>query len=792
MIQLYKQNNKDYNMNGDMILKPIEATIRIELNGLWEVNLVHPFDEKGRWKSIGVNDVIKVDLPWGEDLYYIYDLDDSSDEGIIVNCKHIFFKLNKTYCKNVNDTKNLYDVRPTNCNAKVALNTVFAGTNFRGESNITNTNTSYFIRKSILEAVVGNDDNSILNRWGGELFLNNYTVTLNHRIGADHGVKCKYGNNSVSFKRNRNSEDIITRAIIVMYDGLMLPEQYVDSPLINNYPEIYEGIVEFDDIKVKESPEDEEGFNTKEEAFEEARKRIKEVFKNNHIDLPKITFEVDMINKSNSLKGIVKDGYIVNLGDTITAEHEMLGIDIKTRAIAIEMDLLTQKYTNITLSNESLPKSNLIDSVNTLDKITTSNGGVKANTLEGIVDALKTKFGALRDIAQPQEVRAILFEDKIKGSRTYGALALGTSGIMIASKRLPDDSDWDWRTFIGGGYAYADELIGILRTVLITNMDKSFQIDLNKSGGAIFKNNGKVAIEIVNNMINLYNWMKEEDYIGGLMSLIDNKDPDKPVIALGNDFDSAMMLTYPLGNGKHSPYITFDKFGILGTPYPIVIHEESYFGKVTRIFKAMFGEYELYNTSADELILKMKQGGKFFVTDNNFYSKFHVGEDSFSVLDFFKNSGSNDCWCGYNFFVDRNFHSNGDISCSGAKNRIVDTERYGKIKMNAYETTECHFGDIGRDKLVNGKCILRIDERFLETVNTNIQYEVKTWAYGNGNVWVEPSDMYPQYVIVKGNNDIEFGYEIIAKQRGYENKRMEEYIKLKTLNIVRDKIIDNK
>lgn len=225
MIQLYKPHNKNYDMNGNMILKPIEAAIRMELNGLWEVNLVHPFDKKGRWRSIEINDVIKVDLPWGEDLYYIYDLDDSSDEGIIVNCKHIFFKLNKTYCKNVNDTKNLYDVRPTNCSAEVALNTVFAGTNFRGESNITDTNTSYFIRKSILEAVVGNDDNSILNRWGGELFLNNYTVTLNHRIGSDHGVKCKYGNNSMSFKRNRNSEDIITRAIIVMYDGLMLPEQ---------------------------------------------------------------------------------------------------------------------------------------------------------------------------------------------------------------------------------------------------------------------------------------------------------------------------------------------------------------------------------------------------------------------------------------------------------------------------------------------------------------------------------------------------------------------------------------
>lgn len=777
MIQLYKQSNKNYNMNGDMILRPTEATIRMELNGLWEVNLVHPFDNKGRWRSIGIDDVIKVDLPWGDDLYYIYDIDDSSDDGVIINCKHIFFKLNKTYCKNINDTKNLYDVRPTNCNAKVALNTIFVGTNFVGESNITNINTSYFIRKSILEAIVGNEDNSILNRWGGELFLNKYTVTLNHKIGADHGVKCKYGNNSTSFKRNRNNEDIITRAIVVMYDGLMLPEQYVDSPLINNYPEIYEGIVEFDDIKVKESPEDEEGFNTKEEAFEEARRRIKEVFKNDHIDLPKLTFDVDMINKSNILKGISKDGYIVNLGDTVTAEHEMLGIDIKTRAVAIEMDLLTQKYTNITLSNESLQKSNLVDSVNTIDKITTSNGGVKANTLEGIVDALKTKFGALRDIAQPQEVRAILFEDKIKGSRTFGALALGTSGIMIASKRLPDDSDWDWRTFIGGGYAYADELIGVLRTVLIKNMDESFEIDLNKSGGAIFRNNGKIAMEISNNMFKLYNWMKDGDYIGGLMALINKNNPDRPAVALGNDLDSAMMFTYPTSETYHNAYITLDKFGVLDNEYPVTVDEEANFKNSAHFLNAIFGEHKIYDSVDNNLVFKVKGGHNANIVFDDLRSKFFFSETGFTILNLFKNEGSSDVWCTDNLKVDRNFHVNGSLTCSGSKNRVVDTEHYGKVRMNAYETTECHFGDIGRSKLKNGKCIIRMDKKFLETVNTNIQYEVRTWAYGNGNVWVETKDMYPQYVIVKGTNDIEFGYEIIAKQKEYEDKRMEEYVK---------------
>lgn len=620
MIQLYKPHNKNYDMNGDMILKPIEAAIRMELNGLWEVNLVHPFDKKGRWRSIEINDVIKVDLPWGEDLYYIYDLDDSSDEGIIVNCKHIFFKLNKTYCKNVNDTKNLYDVRPTNCSAEVALNTVFAGTNFRGESNITDTNTSYFIRKSILEAVVGNDDNSILNRWGGELFLNNYTVTLNHRIGSDHGVKCKYGNNSMSFKRNRNSEDIITRAIIVMYDGLMLPEQYVDSPLINNYPEIYEGIVEFDDIKVKENPEDEEGFDTKEEAFEEARKRIKEVFKNDHIDLPKITFEVDMINKSNSLKGIVKDGYVVNLGDTVTAEHEALGIYIKTRAIAIEMDLLTQKYISITLSNESLERSSLVDSVNTLDKITTTNGGVKANSIEGIINAMQTKFKALRDVAQPQHTLAMLFEDKIKGSATYGAMAIGSMGFMIASERTLDERDWNWKTFGSGQGFFADWLVGKLMTVLITNLDRSFEIDLNKPGGALFRNNGKDAILIENNMIKLFNWKKNGDYIGALMSLVYGDDENKPLIGLANDIDSALSLGYALKNSKdNSSYIHFDKYNTLEDDFgkPIRVWEDTdYKGhKIFNVALSSKNEENWIIVKDDELSLKYKDQF-LMITDN--------------------------------------------------------------------------------------------------------------------------------------------------------------------------------
>ena len=48
---------------------------------------------------------------------------------------------------------------------------------------------------------------------------------------------------------------------------------------------------------------------------------------------------------------------------------------------------------------------------------------------------------------------------------------------------------------------------------------------------------------------------------------------------------------------------------------------------------------------------------------------------------------------------------NGDFSVTGTKNRIVETENHGTVKLNAYETAEPFFGDIGEVTLdENGYC----------------------------------------------------------------------------------------
>lgn len=125
------------------------------------------------------------------------------------------------------------------------------------------------------------------------------------------------------------------------------------------------------------------------------------------------------------------------------------------------------------------------------------------------------------------------------------------------------------------------------------------------------------------------------------------------------------------------------------------------------------------------------------------------------------------------------------LSVSGTKNRIVKTKNYNTRALNAYETAECYFGDIGEGQLdENGICTIELDPIFLETVNTKIPYQVFLQAYGDGKCWV--SERNENNFVVKGTPNMPFGYEIKAKQLGYENNRLEEIELPKTEEVNED------
>lgn len=451
-IEIYLKTNTNYEMNGDMLLLPISCTYKASEH---LVTLEHPIDDIGRWKYIDYENVISVEDDGKKKRYRIFNVVKSLC-SITAYARPLFFDL----IDNI-----LLDVRPTLKNGEEALNIILEGTGFTGHSNISNINTSYYVRKNIVEAILGNDENSFLNRWGGEVLLDNFDIYINDKIGSDNGVRVELGYNLNEIEEDINIEEVATRIIPTGYNGIMLEGNtpWVDSPLINKYTKPKMRVINFDDVKVKESEADEEGFNTIEEARQELIKRCNKLYEEG-IDKPSVNYKIDMINLANTTA--YKD-YIklvtVNEGDTVTCYIPGLDIDVKARVIDYEEDLITGEYISLELGNAI---SNFFkeqaDVQSKINNILNSNGTVKGNEIQGFLDATKAKLIAQKEIGQLQDVRAFIWEDLDPNSPTYGCMIGGSAGIQISQQRTPDGKDWDFTSAFTAEGIIADKIVGRL------------------------------------------------------------------------------------------------------------------------------------------------------------------------------------------------------------------------------------------------------------------------------------------------------------------------------------------
>lgn len=479
MIEVYLKTNTNYEMNGDMPLEPSNCSYK---SREYLLTIEHPFDKLERWKFLEYENVIKAE---GK-LYRIFNVIKSLDY-ITAYARPIFFDLIDTI---------LLDVRPTNKTGQQALEDILKGTGFKAHSNISNVSTAYYIRRNIVEAILGDDENSFLNRWGGEVYLDNFDIYINDKIGADNGVRVEFGYNLNEIEENINIDEVATRIIPMGFDGLMLEGDtpWIDSLLIDKYVNPKMRVVKFDDVKVKESETDEEGFNTIEEARAELIKRCNKLYEEG-IDKPQVNYKIDMINLANTTayKSYI-DLVKVGEGDAVTCYVKALDIDVKTRVIDFEKDLITGDYIYLELGSSQCDFFNKqADIQNKVESILNGNGTVKGDKISGVINALDTKFQAMRDVAQPQQVRAMIFEDRVEDSPTFGCLAIGTMGFEIASSFKPGTKVWDFRTF-GTGKGFVADCIttGILRTILLESLNGNTTIDLS-NGKVKIKNGGFIG-----------------------------------------------------------------------------------------------------------------------------------------------------------------------------------------------------------------------------------------------------------------------------------------------------------
>mgnify|MGYP005759688339 FL=1 len=448
MIQIYRVGNTNYEKNGDMTLFPTEAYLHVVLNGSWEAAIEHPIDIDGRWKYITEDAVVKMPSFNGNQLFRIKKKE-KMDSGISATLEPIFM--------DAKDDCFLVDVRPTAKNGQQALDILCASNKkYSGVSNITKATTSYYILKNLIEAINGEDENSFIKRWGGEILFNNFQVIVNERVGGDYGVELRYGKNIAKdgLTEEVDIREVVTRIYPKAYNGYMISNNgYVDSPLISNYQTTKTAVITFEDVKMRadaQEEDEEKGIiicDTQQELDAALTEKCRQQY-NLGLDKPKVTISADLVLLQNT--DLYKDYVVleqVSLGDTIHCKHNKLGIITDARVIELEYDSIRKKVRSVVLGDF---KTDFFDhvssSTNKIDGVIRPDGTLMGEKVAGILNAINTQLRLQNTIAKKQNVRAILFEDLDPDSALYGAMALGTQGFQIAKKRTEDGRDWQWET----------------------------------------------------------------------------------------------------------------------------------------------------------------------------------------------------------------------------------------------------------------------------------------------------------------------------------------------------------
>ena len=296
----------------------------------------------------------------------------------------------------------LEDVRPTNLNGQAAVSWLLDKAEGKKEiqivSDIDTVATAYYQRISLYKALHDND-NSFLNRWGGEVQRRGYTIYINKRIGTDRGFTIREGKNLTGFESTSNIDKLVTRARGQGYNGIL--GNYIDSPLIGSYNRIYTSVIKYDDVKVKDEYS-EEGYDDLEQAQSELDRRIEEEFSKNDIDKIKASYTINFVQleKTEEYKNYVVAERLF-IGDDCRVYLPKLNIDIKVRAMSKKYDVLAQKTKEIKLSNyiEAKPLSikQITERLESMDSTETILQIAKDNATALIKGGLKNSYVIVRE-----------------------------------------------------------------------------------------------------------------------------------------------------------------------------------------------------------------------------------------------------------------------------------------------------------------------------------------------------------------------------------------------------------
>lgn len=504
---IFDRTEKNFNTRGLGIIKnALTCNVEEMKNGAYEAYLeVYLYDNKA--SLLKEENILYCSTPSGYQAFRIYRAYKNEKENLLqVYACHIFYD---------NEDNFIEDTNIVNKDGFGAINQLFSKTvephNFTVLSDVPSIANSRIVRKSPIAALMdSSEDNSLINRWGGELVRDNWTIKLLTKYGTDRGVNIKYGKNLKGLTVDTNMKGIATKIMPQGFDGLFIPEKYVESPLINNYEHVKVQKYEFPSIKAQVDGEElKEGELTKEEAYEALRNAVKDLYDKEKVDVPKATLKVNFIelSKMEQYKEYAVLERIYPF-DTITIKHSLLNMNIKVDMNYYKWDSLRDKYISIECGSTI---SNFVQNAITVEKVKEQMTSALAEAKATATSLINNGLGGYT--LKTRDEFLIMDTDNINTARkiwrwninglgysntgyngTFG-LAMTMDGAIVAD-------------FITAGNINAS----LIKTGVISSNDGRVTIDINGndgitiSGGALTvrNDNSVVVIDGKYNMFKIY------------------------------------------------------------------------------------------------------------------------------------------------------------------------------------------------------------------------------------------------------------------------------------------------
>lgn len=421
MIKVYDADERLFNHNGLKILHPMKAEIYIEDNGDYYIDIESTIEDIDYLKE-GM--IIRANTRWGEQGFRLTNPERKNNK-IFVKGYHLWKDSSKYVIvdsnivnKNLNDALDHLNIA---CDTTTPFNTI---------SDITRINSARIVRKSFEEAI-----SILIEKWGGHLYRDNWTIGIKETIGLDRGAVIKYGKNSKEIDAVENWNNVVTKLLPVGYDGLTLPEVYIESEMQYDVP--YTKVVKFDQDIDQDQFKDQEG-NVDEEAYHNAlitdlRQQAREYINENQYF--KCNYKV---------KAYI-DG-VVDLGDVITVEHEKLGIKLNTHVIALKYDCIRDEYIEVEFGNFKNSLKNLVDNIkaDTNKSISNANEIVKVTLRDDLDEATSKIWGTLGNSYVIYEGDCILVVDRLPKEEAQNVMMINSAGIGFSNTGINGTFNSAW------------------------------------------------------------------------------------------------------------------------------------------------------------------------------------------------------------------------------------------------------------------------------------------------------------------------------------------------------------